>query len=54
MYNKRLRKIIIENKKKLPVEMEEVLDLLLSGLLWEAVEEDREHSNYLKIVGDSV
>jgi len=40
--DERLRKIIIKNKKKLTVEMEEVLDLLLSGLLWEAIEADRE------------
>ena len=48
--DERLRKIIIENKKKLPVEMEEVLDLLLSGILWESIEEERElyreHRNY--------
>ena len=40
--DERLRKIIIENKKKLPAEMEEVLDLLLSGILWESIEEERE------------
>jgi len=40
--DERLRKIITENKKKLPVEMGEVLEGLLSGLLWEAIEQDRE------------
>ena len=48
--DERLRKIIIDNKKELPVEMEEALDLLLTGILWESIEEERElyreHRNY--------
>jgi hypothetical protein len=40
--DKRLRKIIIEYKKKLPVDMKKNLDLLLSGILWKAIEKDRE------------